>query len=144
MSTEPMEIYEFGGFRLDVGEHKLTRCDGTAHADGSLPEKAFRTLVHLVRQRGTLVTHDELLEAVWPGAVVEKNNIGKAVHAVRSFLDDTNGKPRFIETVPKHGYRFLAEVRTVWRRRALERRRRSRRAESIARSRSSLRFLRSR
>ena len=112
MSTEPMEIYEFGGFRLDVGEHKLTRCDGTAHADGSLPEKAFRTLVHLVRQRGTLVTHDELLEAVWPGAVVEKNNIGKAVHAVRSFLHDTNGQPRFIETVPKHGYRFLAEVRT--------------------------------
>ena len=111
MSTERKEIYDFGGFRLDVGEHKLTRCDGKGL--GSLPEKAFRTLVHLVRHRGTLVTHDELLEAVWPGAVVEKNNVGKAVHAVRSFLGDTNGKPRFIETVPKHGYRFLAEVTRV-------------------------------
>ncbi|HVJ29648.1 MAG TPA: winged helix-turn-helix domain-containing protein, partial [Gammaproteobacteria bacterium] len=83
------------------------------NGSGSLPEKAFRTLVHLVRHRGTLVTHGDLLEAVWPGTVVEKNNVGKAVHAVRSFLGDTNGEPRFIETVPKHGYRFLAEVTTV-------------------------------
>jgi DNA-binding winged helix-turn-helix (wHTH) protein len=111
MSPERTEIYEFGGFRLDVGEHKLTRFDGTG--DGSLPEKAFRTLVHLLRHRGALVTHDELLEAVWPGTVVEKNNIGKAVHTVRAFLGDPNGKPRFIETVPKHGYRFFAEVTTL-------------------------------
>ena len=99
MAAERAELYDFGGFRLDVGEHRLTRFDGKS--DGSLPEKAFRTLVHLVRHRGTLVTHDELLEAVWQGTVVEKNNIGKAVHAVRSFLGDTNGKPRFIETIPK-------------------------------------------
>jgi len=111
MAAERAELYDFGGFRLDVGEHRLTRFDGKS--DGSLPEKAFRTLVHLVRHRGTLVTHDELLEAVWQGTVVEKNNIGKAVHAVRSFLGDTNGKPRFIETIPKHGYRFLAEVTSV-------------------------------
>jgi DNA-binding winged helix-turn-helix (wHTH) protein/Flp pilus assembly protein TadD len=111
MSVERTEIYEFGRFRLDVGEHKLVRFDG--HGTGSLPEKAFRTLVELVRHRGSLVTHDDLLEAVWPGTVVEKNNVGKAVHAVRSFLGDTNGAPRFIETVPKHGYRFLAEVTAI-------------------------------
>jgi DNA-binding winged helix-turn-helix (wHTH) protein len=111
MERQRAEIYEFGPFRLDVGEHKLTRFDGPC--SGSLPEKAFRTLVHLVRQGGTLVTHDELLEAVWPDTVVEKNNLGKAVHAVRSFLGDTNGEPRFIETVPKHGYRFLAHVAKV-------------------------------
>jgi DNA-binding winged helix-turn-helix (wHTH) protein len=111
MSLERTEIYEFGDFRLDVREHKLTRFDGTG--DGSLPEKAFRTLVHLLRHRGALVTHDELLEAVWPGTVVEKNNIGKAVHAVRAFLGDMNAEPRYIETVPKHGYRFLADVTTL-------------------------------
>jgi len=111
MERQRTEIYEFGPFRLDVGEHKLTRCGGDC--TGSLPEKAFRTLVHLVRQGGALVTHDELLEAVWPDTVVEKNNLGKAVHAVRSFLGDTNGESRFIETVPKHGYRFLARVSKV-------------------------------
>jgi len=111
MPTEHIEIYDFGSFRLDVGERRLTCREGIVN--GSLPEKAFRTLVHLVRESGTLVTIDELLAAVWPGVVVEKNNVGKAVHLVRHFLGDTSGDPRFIETVPKHGYRFVAVVTRI-------------------------------
>jgi DNA-binding winged helix-turn-helix (wHTH) protein len=96
MPMQDTEVYEFGRFRLDVGERKLTCLEGSA--SGSLPEKAFRTLVHLVRHSGKLVTDDDLLAAVWPGTVVERNNIGKAVHLIRRCLGDTSGKPRFQST----------------------------------------------
>jgi DNA-binding winged helix-turn-helix (wHTH) protein/Tfp pilus assembly protein PilF len=109
MQRENVEIYEFGRFRLDVGERRLALRDGTTSA--SLPEKAFLTLVHLVRNNGMLVTKDELLTAVWPDAVVEENNLGKAVHAIRHVLGETN--QTFIETVPKYGYRFVADVSKV-------------------------------
>ena len=103
------EIYEFEGFRLDIGEHKLIRLDGKA-AD-SIPEKAFQTLIHLVRNPGTLLTKDELIHAVWRDVIVEENNLVKAIYAIRRFLDDVGEKPRYIETVPKYGYRFVAQVK---------------------------------
>src|SRR4051812_36983919 len=98
------EIYDLGRYRLDVGERKLVLRGGDP--SGSLPEKAFLTLVHLVRNSGKLVMKDELLRAVWPDAVVEENNLGKAVHAIRRFLGE-NGDQTFIETVTKYGYRFV-------------------------------------
>ena len=109
MTREVKESYEFGNFRLDVGEHKLMRLDGTTK--GSIPEKAFQTLVHLVRNSGTLLTKDELLETVWRDVVVEENNLVKAIYAIRRFLDDISENPKYIETVPKHGYRFVAKVK---------------------------------
>ena len=111
MPREHAEIYEFGRFRLDVGEHKLVHLDTSAN--GSLPEKAFRTLVELVRHSGELRTKDELITAVWPDTIVEENNLGKAIFVVRHFLGDATDEPEFIETVPKHGYRFIADVRKV-------------------------------
>ena len=105
------EIYEFGKFRLDVGEHKLMALNGSEK--GSIPEKAFQTLVHLVRNRGTLLTKDELLGTVWPDAVVEENNLVKTIYAIRRFLDDMKGDPEYIQTVPKHGYRFVADVERI-------------------------------
>src|SRR6478735_5655737 len=109
MPEERTEIYEFEGFRLDIGERKLIRLDGLA--SGSIPEKAFQTLIHLVRNPGTLLTKDELLRTVWRDVVVEENNLVKAIFAIRRFLDDVGEKPKYIETVPKYGYRFVAEVR---------------------------------
>lgn len=109
MHRESTEIYEFGRFRLDVGERRLALQDGST--SGSLPEKAYLTLLHLIRNSGMLVTKDELLAAVWPDAVVEENNLGKAVHAIRHVLGETNRT--FIETVPKYGYRFIADVTRV-------------------------------
>lgn len=106
MPRECVEIYEFGSFRLDVPERKIERSDG--NANGALPEKAFQTLVYLVRNSGTLIHKDELLSAVWPDTVVEENNLGKAVHAIRNYLGEASRE--FIETVPKHGYRFVAPV----------------------------------
>jgi len=111
MSAENKELYEFGSFRLDVGEHKLVRLNGPTI--GSIPEKAFQTLVHLVRNSGNLLTKDELLAAVWPDAFVEENNLGKNIHAIRHVLGDKASEQQYIQTVRKHGYRFVANVRVV-------------------------------
>jgi DNA-binding winged helix-turn-helix (wHTH) protein/Flp pilus assembly protein TadD len=109
MSNEISESYEFGNFHLNVTEHKLTRIDRAT--DGSIPEKAFRTLVHLVRNHGSLLTKEDLLNSVWEDVIVEENNLVKAIFAIRRFLEDTSDDPVYIETVPKHGYRFVADVK---------------------------------
>src|SRR6478609_5415771 len=92
------ESYEFGNFRLDVTEHKLTRTDRPTNS--SIPEKAFRTLVHLVRNPGILLTKEDLLNNVWKDVIVEENNLVKAIFAIRRFLEDMNDQAVYIETVP--------------------------------------------
>ena len=111
MPDRGIEIYEFGGFRLDVGERRLERRDG--HQRIVISEKAFQTLVHLVRNCGGLVTRDAILSAVWPDVVVEEGNVGKVIHLIRSALGDRSAEATCIETVPKHGYRFIAGVTRV-------------------------------
>jgi TolB-like protein/DNA-binding winged helix-turn-helix (wHTH) protein/lipopolysaccharide biosynthesis regulator YciM len=112
MSNKVNEIYEFGDFRLDVQERKI-ELRGNGESAGSLPEKAFQTLVYLVRNGGRLVTKDELIEAVWPGTFVEENNLDKAVYSIRQLLGEKPGERKYVETVRKHGYRFVAEVIAV-------------------------------
>ena len=111
MSKESKEIYEFGPFRLDVSEHVFGRTDGLKNV--SLPEKAFQTLVVLVRNPGSLVTKSELLEAVWPDSFVEENNLDKAIHAIRQVLGVGPDGEKYVETVRKHGYRFVGDVRRI-------------------------------
>lgn len=107
MPERPDEVYEFGEFRLDVGERTLAR-QGRARV--AVPEKAFRTLVHLVRNSGALVARATILSTVWPDALVEEANIGKVIHILRAALGDRSDDVTYIETVPKHGYRFVAKV----------------------------------
>jgi DNA-binding winged helix-turn-helix (wHTH) protein/Tfp pilus assembly protein PilF len=107
----PIEVYGFGEFELNVGERTLERRPGGERI--VISEKAFRTLVHLVRRGGALVTREEILETVWPGVLVEEGNIGKAIHAIRRALGDRGGRRTYVETVPKHGYRFVAEVTRI-------------------------------
>jgi adenylate cyclase len=111
MSLERKEIFEFGEFRLDVNEHTIERIDG--HRNGTLTEKAFQALVLLVRRRGHLVSKEELIGFVWPDAIVEDNNLEKCVHQLRHFLGETSDGSIYIETVRKHGYRFVGEVDAV-------------------------------
>ncbi|MGQ0543604.1 MAG: winged helix-turn-helix domain-containing protein [Blastocatellia bacterium] len=111
MSQEERELYEFGPFRLDVREHTFTRIDGIRN--GSLPEKSFQTLCVLVRNSGRLLTKQELLDHVWPDSFVEENNLDKCIHAVRQALGERPGEQKYIETVRKHGYRFVAVVKKV-------------------------------
>ncbi|MEP6919470.1 MAG: winged helix-turn-helix domain-containing protein, partial [Acidobacteriota bacterium] len=111
MPDGPVEIYRFGDFQLNVGERTLerrTRCERIV-----IPEKAFQALVLLVRSSGALVTKDSILATVWPGVLVEEGNIGKAIHAIRRALGDGTGEWSYIETVPKHGYRFIADVTSI-------------------------------
>lgn len=111
MSLERKEIFEFGEFRLDVNEHTIERIDRARN--GTLTEKAFQTLVLLVRRRGHLVSKDELIRYVWPDTIVEDNNLEKCVHQLRQFLGETSDGSKYIETVRKHGYRFVGKVQAV-------------------------------
>lgn len=104
-------IFEFEGFRINIRERILTAPSGDRVL---LPEKAFETLAVLVRKAGQLVEKSELLDTVWPGSFVEENNLNKTIHILRKTLGEDTEAQRFIETVRKHGYRFVAEVREVF------------------------------
>ncbi len=108
MSEQRGELYEFGDFRLNVGERVLERLDGAE--SGHLPEKAFRTLCFMVRNSGRLLTKKEILDEVWPDSFVEENNLDKCVYAIRQFLGENSRGQKYIETVHKHGYRFVTDV----------------------------------
>ena len=111
MSLKEKELYEFGQFRLDVAEHFLVRSESGERV--ALSEKAFETLCVLVRNAGHLVQKDELMRQVWADSFVEENNLNKCIHAVRRALGEKPGEQQFIETVKKHGFRFVAEVRRL-------------------------------
>ena len=118
MSENSKLVYEFGPFRLDEKEHRLLR-EGeevTFTENGRsdrLTPKAFDLLVLLVKQSGQMVGREELMERIWPGTFVEDNRISDNISTLRKFLGDRTRNPQFIETVPKHGYRFVADVREV-------------------------------
>src|ERR1700722_5599696 len=104
-------IKVFPPFRLDTANQCLWRCGDTGQeARILLAPKAFAVLGHLVEHAGRLVTHEELLEAVWPDTVVEPQAVKRYVVAVRSALGDRPKNSLFIETIPKRGYRFIAPV----------------------------------
>jgi len=99
--------FEFGQFQLDVRERALLR-NGEAV---QLAPKAFDTLVILVENAGSLVEKDEMMRAVWPNSFVEEIGLARNISVLRKALGEDSGQPQFIETVPKRGYRFTAEVR---------------------------------
>ena len=109
MSNVNRELYEFGTFRLDVAERLLSR-EGERVP---LSEKAFDTLCVLVRRGNHLVSKDELLNEVWPDAIVEENNLDKNISLLRQVLGERTGHGKFIETVRGHGFRFVPDVRQV-------------------------------
>ncbi|MEJ0039662.1 MAG: AAA family ATPase [Gammaproteobacteria bacterium] len=101
----------FPPFRLDTTNQCLWRLGDRGAAERVLmTPKAFAVLEYLVDRAGRLVTHDELLNAVWTGAVVEPQAVKKHILSVRSALGDRPKMSAFIETVPKRGYRFIAPV----------------------------------
>jgi len=105
MVRQPAYQYEFGPFRLDAAERLLSR-DGEAVP---LSPKAFDLLLTLVERHGRLLEKEELMKLVWPDTFVEEANLSYTISLIRKALSECPGQ--FIETVPKHGYRFVAEVR---------------------------------
>jgi class 3 adenylate cyclase/DNA-binding winged helix-turn-helix (wHTH) protein len=99
----------FEPFRLDPANACLWR--GTEAV--ALPPKAFDVLRYLVMHPDRLVTKDELLDAVWPATAISDAVVRVAIGALRRALDDTAQRPRYIATVARRGYRFLAAVTVV-------------------------------
>src|ERR1700741_1843445 len=96
----------FGSFRLDTSDQCLWREDVRI----ALTPKVFAVLRHLVDHPGRLVTQEELLEAIWPETYVQPEILRKYILELRKVLGDDPKSPRFIETLPKRGYRFIASL----------------------------------
>src|SRR5207247_8075438 len=94
----------FGGFSLDLANDKLV-CDGEVVA---LTPKAFAVLRRLLEDGGQLVTKEELLRAGWANTHVSDGVLKVSILEIRRALGDDSATPRFIETVPRRGYRFIA------------------------------------
>lgn len=109
LTKQPKRVYEFGPFRLDPGEQTLSR----AGQPVPLPPKIFDILKLLVEDSGHLLGKDELMRAVWPDSFVEEGNLTRNISTLRTVLGEKPEGHQYIETVPKRGYRFIAEVREV-------------------------------
>jgi predicted ATPase/DNA-binding winged helix-turn-helix (wHTH) protein len=102
---------KFPPFRLDPGNQCLWRRTETADDERiRLTPKAFAVLQYLVEHAGRLVTHDELLEAVWRETYVQPEVLKSHIFDVRRALGDRAKQPQFIETLARRGYQFIAEV----------------------------------
>ncbi len=109
MSSRPQVAYKFGDFLLNPSNKQLLR-DGKPVA---LPPKVFDTLLLLVEGQAHLVEKDDLLKRVWPDSFVEEVALAHCISHLRKALRDGTHECRFIETVPKRGYRFIATVEVV-------------------------------
>ncbi|MBC7899862.1 MAG: winged helix-turn-helix domain-containing protein, partial [Saprospiraceae bacterium] len=98
-------VYEFGKFVLDPQEKTLFSDGLPLH----LPAKEFETLLVLIENNRRALTKDEMISAVWPDAFVEEGNLAKQISRLRKIFN-TNGD-QYIETLPKRGYRFSADLR---------------------------------
>src|ERR1700722_3212616 len=102
-------VYRFDQFEVDDREFRLTD-DGTPV---QLEPKVLRLLVYLIENRNRLVRKQELLDAVWADAIVTENALTRAIGLLRKALNEDSRVPRYIETVPTAGYRFIANVTVV-------------------------------
>ena len=109
MSLQGKAVFEFGLYRLIPAERLLLREEVPVR----LPPKAFDALVLLVENAGHLLEKEELLKKVWPGTFVEESNLAQLVSILRKAMQDGEDGFQYIETVPRSGYRFIAEVREL-------------------------------
>jgi DNA-binding winged helix-turn-helix (wHTH) protein len=107
MSRAPNGLYEFGPFRLDLERRVFARGQQVL----PLAPKTFDLLVLLVQSPGRAFSKQELMSSLWPDTFVEEANLSFQISVLRKALGEDGA--RFIETVPKHGYRFAADVRAT-------------------------------
>lgn len=106
MREPEIQEYRFGPFRIDSGERLLRRSGELV----PLPPKAIDTLLVLVAGAGRMVDKSDLMQAVWPDTFVEEGALTRNISLLRKALGDTKEDGGYIETIPKRGYRFAAEV----------------------------------
>ncbi len=107
-SSDP-RYYRFAEFELDALEETLS-VDGSPL---SLNRRTFQVLLLLLKRRGEVVAKQEFFEQIWAGSFVEDNNLTVAITALRKAIGDNPKQPRFIENLPRRGYRFIAPVTAV-------------------------------
>ena len=108
--TEPAHVYEFGPFRMDTADRLLMR----GGAAVPLRPKVVDTLILLIEGRGRVLRKEELMRALWPDTFVEESNLTQNIYTLRKVLgQDSKESLRYIETIPKRGYRFLAAVKEL-------------------------------
>jgi pimeloyl-ACP methyl ester carboxylesterase/DNA-binding winged helix-turn-helix (wHTH) protein len=105
MGDDGPRIYGFGRFRLEAAERLLIDGDHAVQ----LPPKAFDTLLMLVANAGHVLAKEKMLAEIWEGSFIEENNLAQNISLLRKTLGEGAGN-KFIETVPKFGYRFVADV----------------------------------
>jgi TolB-like protein/DNA-binding winged helix-turn-helix (wHTH) protein len=110
MAQQGKHIYEFGPYRLIPSERQLLRENQLV----PLTPKSFDLLVVLVENSGHLLQKDELLKRIWPDSFVEEANLSVNMTALRRALGEGPDDHRYVETVPRHGYRFVADVKERW------------------------------
>ena len=106
MRKQLKHFYEFGPFRLEPDERQLLCRDKPV----PLTSKAFDMLLVLVENSGHLLDKEELLKQVWPGSFVEEANLSHHIYKLREVLGEGEDGSKYIETVPRRGYRFVAKV----------------------------------
>src|SRR5215207_8758885 len=102
------KIYSFDRFQLDAGERLLF--DGVKTIP--LAPKVFDTLLLLIENSGRILNKERMMKEIWEDSYVEENNLAQNISYLRRVLGETKVK-KFIETVPKFGYRFIAPVERV-------------------------------
>ncbi|MGH9769956.1 MAG: winged helix-turn-helix domain-containing protein, partial [Blastocatellia bacterium] len=107
MSGQANHFYKFGPFRLDPVERLLLRAGEVV----PLAPKAFETLLALVERHGRVWEKDELIKRIWPDTFVEEGNLAQHIFTLRRALSDGQNGCQYIETIPRRGYCFVAEVR---------------------------------
>lgn len=101
-------IYKFGPFRLDAREHVLRREGEIVQ----LSPKVLETLLVLIQNGGRVISKSELIDTLWPDSFVEESSLSQNISLLRKSLAIASGSHSYIETIPKRGYRFSAEVET--------------------------------
>ena len=100
--------FRVGAWRVDPGAHALRRGETEIRVE----PKVMALLVALAARAGQTVSRDDLMAEVWPDVIVSEDSLSRAVSKLRTALDDDAQEPRYIETIPKAGYRLLAPVET--------------------------------
>ena len=109
MSNKTLTLYEFEEFRVDAGQKCLWHADKLI----SLTPKAFETLLVLLKHRGEIVSKDVLLDEVWPDTFVEESTLSQNILTLRKALAVFQKEKQFIVTVPRRGFRFVADVKEI-------------------------------
>jgi DNA-binding winged helix-turn-helix (wHTH) protein/pimeloyl-ACP methyl ester carboxylesterase len=109
MNEVQHRVYTFGGFRLDAANRLLFAGEQLI----TLTPKAFDTLLVLVESGGSVLSKEDLMRRVWAEQIVEENNLAQHIHVLRKSLGEAGAGGKYIETIPKRGYRFVARVEVL-------------------------------